>query len=218
MNPIKHKLFSFTWIGMLTFLAGAVNISAIILFETTISHHTGNLSKVAIALGTGQFGLFWFMALILGMFFLGSMISGYLFYDKTGELKILYVALPASFGIVLFVCALMTQESMILLMVMALGMGLQNGMFIRVRSILIRTTHMTGYLTDAAFSLGAILRGNTHELWKFSLYGGSILIFSLGGMISVWLVTNLGFRTLEIIALLYLGLGAFIYFYYPDSD
>lgn len=218
MNLIKHKLFSITWIGMLTFLAGAVNIAAILLFETTISHHTGNLSKAAIALGDGQFVLFGFMALALGMFFLGSMVSGYLFYDRTGELKLLYAALPTSFGVVLFVTHYFTHESLYLLMVMALGMGLQNGTFIRVRSILIRTTHMTGYLTDAAFSLGAILRGNTHEFWKFSLYGGSIVIFFLGGLSTAWLINDLGIKTLEVISLLYLALGVFIYIFYPVND
>jgi len=77
---------------------------------------------------------------------------------------------------------------------------------------------MTGYLTDAAFSLGAILRGNTHEFWKFSLYGGSILIFFVGGLSTAWLVTFIGIKTLEIIAGLYLALSAFIYFFYPVSD
>jgi len=217
MTLLKHKLFFLSWIGCLTFLAGAMNVAAILLFSTTITHHTGNISKAAIAFGSGDMNALWALLGYMGLFSIGSVISGFLFYERTQGMKIMYTLLPITFGIVLYTTLKLTTNENILLQAISFGMGLQNGTFIKIRGILVRTTHMTGYLTDAAFSLGAVLRGNIHELWRFLWYFFSILIFFIGGIVATLLVSRIGIRTLSVLATVYVFVGIYVAFGYPTT-
>lgn len=217
MTLLKHKLFFLCWIGGLTFLAGAMNISAILLFSTTITHHTGNISKAAIALGNGDMNSLWALLSYMGLFSIGSVISGFLFYERTQGMKIMYTIIPIMFGMVLYSTFKLTSNENVLLQTIAFGMGLQNGTFIKIRGILVRTTHMTGYLTDAAFSLGAVLRGNVHELWRFLWYFFSIMVFFTGGIAATLLVSHIGIRTLSVLAIAYVLVGIYVAFGYPTT-
>ena len=218
MELTKHRLFTLIWITSLTFLGGATNISAIMLFETTITHHTGNISKAAIALASGHWTVFFLLLSYLALFSLGSVLAGFLFYRRHDHLKLLYTILPIVLGVSLFLALRFAASEAILLMVISLGMGLQNGTYFKVRGIVIRTTHMTGYLTDAAFALGAVLKGNRHELWRASWYFISILVFFIGGMVATVIVLAAGKIVLELIAAAYVALGLFVYLFNPQLE
>jgi uncharacterized membrane protein YoaK (UPF0700 family) len=218
MELTKHRVFTLIWITSLTFLGGATNISAIMLFETTITHHTGNISKAAIALTSGDYTIFLLLLSYLALFSLGSVIAGFLFYRRHDHLHILYTILPILLGLSLFLAIQFVAADAIILMVISLGMGLQNGTYFKVRGIMIRTTHMTGYLTDAAFSLGAVLKGNRQELWKVGWYFASILVFFIGGMIATIVVLVAGKIVLDLIAAAYVALGVFVFLFNPQLE
>lgn len=218
MKLNKKRIFTLIWITTLTLLGGATNISAILMFGTTITHHTGNISKAAIDLASGEWVLFVLMLTYLGLFGLGSVIAGFLFYRREQHLKQLYTAMPMILGASLLIIGHFFNQGAVLLMVISFGMGLQNGTYYKVRGIVIRTTHMTGYLTDAAFSLGAVLKGNTHESWKVIWYFTSILVFFLGGFIAALIVLFSEVNILDLIAVLYLSLGCFVYWFNPQLE
>jgi len=218
MKLTKHRIFTLIWITTLTFLGGATNISAILLYETTITHHTGNISRAAIALASHDFSLFYLLFSYLMLFGLGSVIAGFLFYHRTKRLKNLYTILPLTLGIGLYASILSGASQEFVLMVIAFGMGLQNGTYFKVRGIVIRTTHMTGYLTDAAFSLGAVLKGNHHELWKVIWYISSILAFFLGGFAATWIVLLSGNVVWNLIASAYILLAVFVFLFNPQLE
>lgn len=218
MQLTKHRIFTLIWITSLTFLGGATNIAAIMLFETTITHHTGNISKAAIALASGNFTLFGLLFSYLALFSLGSVLAGFLFYKRTTHLHGLYTLLPIVLGLSLFLSRRFLASEAIILMVISLGMGLQNGTYFKVRGVVVRTTHMTGYLTDAAFSLGAVLKGNHHESWKVLWYFSSILVFFIGGIIATWITLVSGATVLDLIASAYVLLGLFVYLFNPQLD
>lgn len=213
MKLTKHRIFTLSWITSLTFLGGATNIAAILLFETTITHHTGNISKAAIALASGDFTVFGMLFSYLLLFSLGSVLAGTLFYKRHDHLRILYTLMPIVLGASLWLTRRLTNSEAIILMVISLGMGLQNGTYFKVRGIVIRTTHMTGYLTDAAFSLGAVLKGNRHESWKVIWYFASIGVFFVGGMVATWIVLWTKVNIMDVIAVAYIALGIFVYFF-----
>ena len=48
-----------------------------------------------------------------------------------------------------------------------------------------RTTHVTGMLTDLGFLIGHTLRGNRSELWRFMLLSALLGAFFLGGLLGV---------------------------------
>jgi uncharacterized membrane protein YoaK (UPF0700 family) len=218
MELTRNRIFTLIWITSLTFLGGATNISAIMLYETTITHHTGNISKAAIALASGNFGMFGILLSYLGLFSLGSVIAGFLFYRRTKHLRVLYTLLPIVLGLSLHVCLKFFASQEIILLAVAFGMGLQNGTYFKVRGVMVRTTHMTGYLTDAAFSLGAVLKGNDHELWKVGWYFASIVVFFIGGIVATFIVIASGNFVWEIISGAYITLGIFVYLFNPQLD
>ena len=69
------------------------------------------------------------------------------------------------------------KDSPLLHLFLFFYMGVLNGMFIFYKDVVVRTTHVTGYLTDAGFELGAALRGGSGHGWKILFYLGSLGLF-----------------------------------------
>lgn len=207
MNLLKNKLFYFLWIGGETFLAGAVNICAIILFGKTITHHTGNISFAAMALANGEILTFIKIFIYIFMFFLGSIISGLLYY-RTKQSVIQYHAIaPIAFGIILFLSFNIIGANEVFLGIFAFGMGIKNGIYIKIRGVLVRKTHMTGYLSDLAFVISEVIRGNREEVWKLKFYLFSIIIFFIGGLAFAVIIQIIDVRIIELLAILYIIIG-----------
>ncbi len=203
LDLMNNKKFYFSWIGILTFLAGAINICAIELLELTITHLTGNLSKAAILLARGDLSSFSEIFSSIILFFIGATIAGYLYHEKTSDINYFDAILPILFGMIIFISLETTTKTITLLRIISLGMGIQNGIYIRVRGVLIRTTHMTGYLTDAGFCLGSLLHGKREFAWKLLFYLASIFTFFIGGFISHLFIKRIGIDTLQLVAILY---------------
>jgi len=60
------------------------------------------------------------------------------------------------------------------------GCGLQNALATHYRGLVLRTTHVTGLLTDMGTNLGMRLRGHAVPLWKIAIPGLLVLSFLLG--------------------------------------
>ena len=214
MEASKRKLFYYNWIGELTFLAGVVNVCAMLLLELTITHSTGNISKAAISLANGEFNAFSEILFYIILFFIGSTISGYIYHEKKTDITKYDSILPIFFGIIMFIAIKTTTGNIVILRIISLGMGMQNGSYIKLKGIIVRTTHMTGYITDAGFCLGALLHGNRKDAWKLRFYIISILTFFLGGFVSVLLIKYIGIKAIEVIAALYCIHGIYMGYNY----
>lgn len=190
------------WIFYLTLLAGAMNVTALLEFGHSVSHHTGNASRLA--LGEGNAGI------VVGIFFayfLGALMAGYIFHQRHLSPKNRYGVVMLLMGTGLWAFVAMGRPALTLYF-MALVLGLQNGLFITYHGMLIRTTHLTGYLSDAGFAIGSFLRGEKHSLQRAVFYLSSIGMFILGG----WLITFVeGIWRLPILATAYI-LGGFYFF------
>lgn len=176
------------WVAILTFSAGFTNAEATIGSTFAVSHQTGNVTQLAIAIKDGSWTLFAIYLALIACFFIGSVIAGALFYQcEIGRSKqyglfsltqgIIYVALslivPLSWNLALYLFA-------------ALSLGVQNGILKSFRGITSRTTHMTGYLTDAGVVVGERLRGKRGDTWKswyFLLHVGIFIVGTLAGAI-----------------------------------
>lgn len=210
MNQLRNKLFYFCWIGWGTFLAGAINICAIVLFGMTITHYTGNISNAAIALGRGEILIFIKLLSYIILFFIGSIIAGLLYHEQKPGISKYNAIIPILFGIILLVSFELISNNAVFLGIFAFGMGIKNGAYIKIRGVLIRTTHMTGYLTDAAFSIGAVIRGHHEEAWKLYFYLLSIFNFFVGGVVSTIIIKLIGIRAIEVLAILYILNGVLV--------
>lgn len=210
MNFKLRKIFFISWIGGLTFLAGATNISGIILFGKAVSHHTGNVSNAAIALGNGNIKLFGSFLSIILLFFLGSIISGFLFREQNiNKVKSFYSLLPILFGVILLITFYIGRNNIIIFSIYALYMGIQNAFCLKIKGIPIRITHISGYLTDTAVSLSSVLQGRKEEAWKVYFYLLSLLCFFIGGTISVIVIKLIGEYTIVALALSYITIGLY---------
>ena len=217
MHYQNRKVFTTTWISIQTFLAGAINVYAVFMLDKTISHHTGSISKAAIALANGNRLLAFHLVSYLMLFFVGAFFSGLTTYKRNRGVRLLHSVYPIMFGTMIIVGALLKFQLEDLLRIMAFGMGLQNGTYIRFNNMQIRTTHMTGYLTDAAVSFGKALRGSVEERKKALFISYSIAMFFLGGLFGAWMQLSLQAWALLIIGLLYILVGILVFYFHPKT-
>lgn len=200
------------WIYGLTVLGGFFNAGAILLHARPASHHTGNLSGLALALFDAEIPLVKELLAVMLAYIAGAAVSGFLFHNRKFKPSSRYGILLLLMGVLLGTAALRRHESVGLLFLGAGFMGVQNGLFIYYRNILFRTTHVTGTFTDFGFALGAYLRGVREERGRILYYGLSILSFLAGGLLAPWVLQGgeLGFWLTVAGGWLFLGL---VYFY-----
>lgn len=201
------------WIYLLCVLGGYFNAGAILLHQVPASHHTGNVSHIALFLHKlNHISLAEVGGVILA-FVLGSTIAGLLFHDRIFKPTHRYGLTLMGMGVILAAAALLNfHDHKLLLFLGAAFMGLQNGLFIYYKNMLVRSTHVTGTLTDFGFALGCMLRGKHHEWIRVIYHGCAILSFFLGGLLAPF-VLKMGPRAF------WLGLsagyitGGLIYYY-----
>ncbi len=142
-------------------LSGMLNIYGIKNFSSTLSHHTGNASFIAIKIYENQ--IHFKLLFLLICFFIGSVFSGFIYCDKKH-----YPKKPCDFtlifgGIILIFIELfelinITLIKYIEIYLISFYFGMQNAMFITYREVLVRSSHITSYLTDTGFTFGEYLK------------------------------------------------------------
>ena len=179
------------WMCILTCLAGAVNAISIFGYNgTTVSHLTGLVSKVAINITNGSLDGVWEVLRVILLFFLGAIISGFVTGERAFYLHKRYGFIILTVGILLIVPYFLPIKYGVL--VFALAMGLQNGMVVSFRGVVVRMTHMSGNITDLGVFIGYKLRGNKNEKAITGIIPLlAILSFIIGGIIGVLLYSNI---------------------------
>ncbi len=179
------KRFLLIWFCILTFLAGGVNAISIVGYNAmTISHITGLLSRVALytTFGNPTFIMEFLKPLVA--FFLGALVSGFVTGERKFKLKKRYGFIILAIGVLIIVAYFLDVNWSIMLF--AFIMGMQNGMVVSFKGVVVRMTHMSGNLTDLGVFLGYKLRGNKNEKAITGLIPLAALVsFFIGGVIAV---------------------------------
>lgn len=161
--PWLRQLPRWAWFGtgVLAFIAGLVNAVGYLGFRhESVSNMTGNTSLLGVALGKadGSDAAHW--AFAIAAFVLGTMLSAMIVQQSTLKLGRRYgVALMLESLLLFAAVPFLDASSSIGLYLASIAMGLQNGMVSAYSGALIRTTHVTGILTDLGIYLGHMLRG-----------------------------------------------------------
>ncbi|MES2820378.1 MAG: YoaK family protein [Pseudomonadota bacterium] len=156
----------------LAFVAGAINAGGFLAVQQYTSHMTGIVSAMAdhIALGAYKLvlsGLGGVLSFLLGAACCTLMIS----YSRRHRLHGEY-ALPLLLEAVLLLCfgflgaTLATVEGFFVPLTVTLLcfiMGLQNALITKLSHAEIRTTHVTGIITDIGIELGKLCYWNRHK-------------------------------------------------------
>ncbi len=212
---------------LLAFNAGAVNAGGFLVLDMYTSHMSGFASQVADALVLGSSTL-----LLNGMGALLAFISGaavcamLVNWARQNQVRNVYAlpllieaALMLVFGLMGAITLTWRTPFAVPLTVLLLSfiMGLQNAVSTKTSGGKIRTTHMTGNITDLGIELGkmlywnrhgtpaaALVRANRQRLRRFS---GLIGMFILGGLMGAGGFKYVGFICVVPLAALLLALS-----------
>ncbi|TWU15505.1 YoaK family protein [Allorhodopirellula heiligendammensis] len=192
----------------LSCIAGATNAIGLLGFRfQAVSHVTGTSTLLGVSLG--RFNVV-DTARLLGIilsFVLGAVIAGALLGNASLKLGRRYgVALVMeSFLLIGAMFALLSTDSVLGHCLAATACGLQNGMVSTYSGAVVRTTHVTGLLTDLGTMLGTWFRGHSFNVRQAVLYLLLITGFVVGGSIGALL-----FDRFHVLAMLFPASGALI--------
>jgi uncharacterized membrane protein YoaK (UPF0700 family) len=185
--------------SVLAFVAGAANAGGFLAVGQYTSHMTGILSSVADNLVLGQLVLAGAGVGALLAFLLGATTTAWLVnWGLRHQLRSAYglplmleALLLLVFGLFGAAISLLTTVFLPLTVVLlCFIMGLQNAVITKISHAVIRTTHITGLLTDAGIELGKLLYVNRHpdqqpvraNRGRLRVHSQLIACFFMGGL------------------------------------
>lgn len=140
MEKDTKKIELSIWVLLLRFVAGYINVMTILLFAQMLAGHTGSLTTAAMLFADGDIDA---MFRVLGMtlsFFVGTIVSGYFYPKDKFHPRLQYGTFLIIMGIILFLFDRLGSNSMLFLTYISFSLGLQNGMFVFYRGLVVRTT------------------------------------------------------------------------------
>ena len=141
--------------GCLALIGGYVNATGVVLLGVFSSHMTGNVSRAATDLASGNLtAALAAMGVVLGFFFgalLASVVLESGFCGTTSRSYGAALALEASWLVVFAVLhggAVSGRFALPHAFALCVAMGVQNSLVTRLSGAVVRTTHLTGVITD----------------------------------------------------------------------
>lgn len=197
----------------LAFLGAAVNACYLIQLGTSVSHLTGDVSKVAMNAVEGHSRISAAAVHLIAAavsFVLGASTAGFFIHHPSIEFSRPYGRAITAIGLCLVGAHFSFATLPILSICLAsFACGFQNALATHYRGMILRTTHITGLLTDLGTNLGMKLKGHQIAFWKLMVPTFLVLSFFCGAVFgSVLVIFKIG-PALLILAALYLtgGIG-----------
>lgn len=204
------------WVGgiSLAFTAGFVNSVSLCYFHVPVSHMTGAVSRLSIDMATLNFSEFIRISYIVLGFLCGAIFSGIAIGARsirpTSEYPRLLLVESALLSASFF---LFKSEANIALLFVAFSCGLQNAMASNYLGLIIRTTHVTGIVTDIGVLIGQALKHRQVKFWKIGFLLSILLGFFTGGLLGFALFEAIDYYSIFIPSLVcLLGAGTFYVF------
>ncbi|RYG57640.1 MAG: DUF1275 domain-containing protein, partial [Alphaproteobacteria bacterium] len=200
---------------LLAFVAGAVNAGGFLALHMYTSHMTGFASQIADSVAMGRADLLLAALGALLAFLVGASVCAVLVnWGRRHRLRAIYAlplvleaALLLLFGLMGAVTLALATPFAVPLTVLLLSfiMGLQNAVGSKTSGGSVRTTHMTGNITDLGMELGKLLYFNGHgatsnvavryDHERLSNAAGLVLMFVAGGAAGAYGFKTLGIKT-----------------------
>ncbi len=207
------------WVGagafLLSLAAGCVNAFTLMsIVATPVSHYTGTASAFAIALTSGDAERASYLAFLTLAFVAGAAASGLIIRDYHLRLGRRYgVALMAESALVLLAFIAYADDPEVTHFLLAFACGLQNAMATTYSGAVVRTTHVTGILTDLGIQLSKALTGQKVDRGRVSLFLLIVTGFASGGVLAGILYPLIGQSILLVVVFLTGSVGASYYAY-----
>ncbi len=217
--PSRRLMFSKPtprWItaGGFTLACGAGCVNAVGFLgahHQALSHISGTVTTLGIEVAQADWRLAQNAFLVLGCFFLGCVISGLITRRSTLQLGRRYgIALMCEAGLLFAAVLEYRRGAFAGDYLAAMACGLQNAMVSSYSGAVIRTTHVTGIVTDLGLAVGMAVRRESIDWRRMRLYLVLLAGFLGGGLIGAFLYGRHGYDTLLFPAAL-AGLAGFAY-------
>jgi len=181
---------------LLAFVAGAINAGGYLAVHQYTSHVTGMVSALADNLALGDLSLVVNGAVGVLAFLLGAMTCAISvnFARRRGMTS--EYALPLLLEAALILCfgllgaRLASFEGLLVpftVVLLCFIMGLQNAVVTKLSGSVIRTTHMTGIVTDLGIELGKLVYWNAAQVDGQHVLGDRKRMMVLGGLLAAFL-------------------------------
>lgn len=182
----------------LTVIAGSINaVGFLSFYRQPISHMSGNVCTLGLELAAENSGLVWHTIRVICAFFMGSLLSGAIIRQSTLRAGRRYGVALAIESVFLFAAVhAFRLNSAWGVYLAAMSCGLQNAMATSYSGAVVRTTHVTGMVTDLGIACGHMLRGQTVEWRRFRLYGVLLTGFLTGSYLGALSFNKIGYDTL----------------------
>ncbi len=194
-------------------MAGGINAVGFLgMHHQAISHMSGTLTVLSNELAAGRFSLAVYAVAVVVSFFIGSVLSAAIIRESALKLGRRYgVVLVIESALLFAACRMLMTGNYAGDCLAAMACGLQNAMATHYSGAVIRTTHMTGIITDIGIAVGLRLRGVAIDGRRVRLLLLLLAGFFCGGILGSLGYTHIGFATLLIPASL-AGLAGVGYF------
>jgi uncharacterized membrane protein YoaK (UPF0700 family) len=155
----------------LSWIAGYTNALTVLACGQVTSHMSGNVSQVGVAAASGQWPQVGYLAALVGWFLLGAFAAGvFTELGRARRFQSIYVLPMAVEAVLLAAFAVLVDWQAVgelsasdahawLTFLPAFAMGLQNATITRISGGIVRTTHVTGVLTDLGLDLARMTFG-----------------------------------------------------------
>lgn len=186
---------------VLAFVAGAINAGGFLAVQQYTSHVTGMVSHMADQLVMGRLDLVLDGVVAVLAFVFGAMTCALLInFARRKDLSSEY-ALPLLLEAALILCFGLLGAQLALfqtllvpftVVLLCFIMGLQNAIVTKLSNAVIRTTHMTGIVTDLGIELGKLFYCNRNidtdqtvraDRDRLKVLGSLLACFLIGGII-----------------------------------
>jgi uncharacterized membrane protein YoaK (UPF0700 family) len=169
--------FSLAW------AAGTVNAVGFLGIHHGLSHMSGPVTSLGNELARGAMSPSWDIFIVVASFFAGCTLSSLIIGQG-------FLHLGRGYGFVLLVESAALFASWWLLVrdiyggecLAAFACGLQNAMVSSYSGAVVRTTHVTGIITDLGIALGQLLRRQAVDARRAGLYSILLAGFFVGGV------------------------------------
>ena len=183
---------------VLASVAGCINAVGFVgVHHQALSHMSGSAAIFSTELARGQVGFAEHALVVLCFFFLGCMVSGMIIRQRTLQLGPHYgAALACESGLLFAATYFLRHDSNLGDYLAAMACGLQNAMATTYSGAVIRTTHITGMVTDLGISAGLVLRRERVDWRRTGLHLLLVGGFIVGGVLGAVAYLSLGFDAL----------------------
>lgn len=205
--------------GLLSMASGFLNALCLVLWDRGVTHVTGLITRTSINAIHDSLIKFLVNLLQLFCFLTGATISSFMVGAHRRFLGgYQYSPVLAAMGTILSIIALIGLRGTPASLVIAFVSGMQNAMSTFYSGAIVRTTHMTGTLTDIGIEIAKLARGMDEGWWKFQVLTCFLVCFFIGGVLGSLATVLSPSNALIFPIIVYYGLAIGNYYYHSVMD